>query len=123
MRTDNDDFMMKMVTISVVDRTYELILCELKTLMEWKAAVYYEKCELKFDDSQKRVNIKILRDGHQLVKWKTLGEISDEETVFYIEKKGIGANKKDIEELHRVLNHKGVRNMEFAFRNAGILDA
>ena len=58
-----------------------------------------------------------------MVKLETLGEIIDEETVFYIEKKGIGGNKKDIEKLHRVLNHKGVRNMELAFRNAGRLDA
>ena len=54
-----------------------------------------------------------------MVKLETLGEISDEETVFHIEKKGVGANKKDIEKMHRVLNHKGVRNIEFAFRNAG----
>ncbi len=108
--------MKKMITVSVVDREDELFLCGLNTLMEWKAAVYYEKCELRFDDSQKRVKI-------QLVKLKTLGEISDEETVFYIEKKEIGAYKKDIEKMHRVLNHKGVRNMEFAFRNAGRIDA
>ena len=57
------------------------------------------------------------------MKLETLGEISDEDTVFYMEKKGIGAKKKDIEKLHRVLNHKGVRNMEFAFRNAERLDA
>ena len=43
--------------------------------------------------------------------------------MFYIEKNGIGANKKDIEKLHRVLNHKGVRNIESAFRNAGRLDS
>ena len=47
-----------------------------------------------------------------LVKLETLGEISNEEAVFYIEKKKVGANKKDIEKMHRVLNHKGVRNME-----------
>ena len=29
------------------------------------------------------------------------------EIVFYIEKNGIGADKKDIEKLYRVLNHKG----------------
>ena len=61
--------------------------------------------------------------GHQLVKLETLGEISHEETVFYIEKNGVGANKKEIEKLHRVLNHKGVRNMKFAFRKAGRLDS
>ena len=58
-----------------------------------------------------------------MVKLETLGEISDEETIFFIEKKGIGAKKKDIEKVHRVLNHKGVRNIEFAFRNAGRLDS
>ena len=104
--------MMRMITVSVVDREYELFLCGLKILMEWKAAVYYEKCELKFDDSEKRVYIQISGGGHQLVKLETLGEISDEETIIYIEKKGIGANKKDIEKMHRVLNHKGVKNME-----------
>ena len=41
MRTDNGDFMMKIVTVSVIDREDELFLCGLKTLMEWKAAVYY----------------------------------------------------------------------------------
>ena len=45
------------MTLSVVDREDKLFLCVLKILMEWKAAVYYEKCELKFDDSQKRVNM------------------------------------------------------------------
>ena len=90
--------------------------------MEWKAAVFYEKCELRFDDRQKKVKIQISRGGHQLVKLETLGEISNEEAVFYIEKKKVGANKKDIERMHRVLNHKGVRNMEFAFRNAGRMD-
>ena len=43
--------------------------------------------------------------------------------MFYIEKNGIGAYKDEIEKLHRVLNHKGARNMEFAFINAGRLDA
>ena len=58
-KTDNGNFMIKMVKVSVVDGEDELFLCGLKTLMEWKAAVYYKKCELKFDDSQKRVNIQI----------------------------------------------------------------
>ena len=74
-----------------------------------------------FDETKKRVYLQIGEGGHQLKK-KTWGEIGHEETVLYIEKNGIGANKKEIEKLHRVLNHKGVRNMEFAFRNAGRLD-
>jgi len=56
------------------------------------------------------------------IKLETLGEIGHEETVMYIENNYIGTNKKGIEKLHRVLNHKGVKNIEFAFRNAGRLD-
>merc|ERR1711996_34117 len=94
MRTDDDSFMKKMITISVVNRDDDLFLCGLKTLMEWKAAVFYEKCELRFDDSQKKVKIQISGGGHQLVKLETLGEISNEEAVFYIEKKKVGEEEK-----------------------------
>ena len=86
MRADKDDFIMKMVTVSIVDREDELFLCGLMTLIEWKAAVYYEKYELKFDDSQNIGNIQISGGGHQLVKLENLGEIGHEETVLYIEK-------------------------------------
>ena len=85
--------------------------------------MFNEKSEMMFDENKKRVYMNISGGGHQLVKLETLGEIGHEETVFYIEKNGIGANKKEIEKLHRVLNHKGVRNMELAFRNAGRLDS
>ena len=77
---------------------------------------------MMFDETKKRVYMQILEGGHQLVKLETLGEIGHEETVMYIENNDIGTNKKSIEKLHRVLNHKGVKNMEFAFRNAGRLD-
>ena len=85
--------------------------------------MFYEKSEILFDETKKRVCMNISGGGHQLVILETLREIGHEETVFYIEKNGIGANKKEIEKLHRVLNHKGVRNMEFAFRNTGRLDS
>ena len=51
MRTDDDSFIKKMITISVVNRDDDLFLCGLKTLMEWRVALYCEKCELRFDDS------------------------------------------------------------------------
>merc|ERR1712114_29241 len=123
MKTESDDYIRRMITVSIVEKDDELFLCGLKTLIEWKAAVFYEKSEMMFDETKKRVNMSISGGGHQLVKLETLGEISHGETIFYIEKNGVGANKKDIEKLHRVLNHKGVRNMEFAFRNTGRLDS
>ena len=99
MKTENDDYIRKVVTVSILDREDELFLCGLKTLIEWKAAVYYEKREMMFDETKKKVYMTISAGGHQLVKLETLGEI--------------GANKKDIEKLYRVLNHKVVSNIDF----------
>ncbi len=123
MKTENDDYIRRIITVSIVDREDELFVCGLKTLIEWNAAVFYQRSEMMFDETKKRVYMSISGGGHQLVKIETLGKISHEETVFYIGKNGVRANKKEIEKLHRVLNHKGVRNLEFAFRNAGRLDS
>ena len=92
-------------------------------MIERKAAAFYEKSGMIFDETKKRVYMSISGGGHQLVKLETLGEISHEETVSYIENNGIGVNKIEIEKLHRAFNHKGLRNIEFAFRNAGRLDS
>ena len=43
MKTENDDYIRRMITVSIVDREDELFLCGLKTLIEWKAAVFYEE--------------------------------------------------------------------------------
>ncbi len=114
MKTENDDYIRRMITVSIVDREDELFLCGLKTLIEWKVAVFYERSKMMFDETKKRVYMSILGGGHQLVKLEALGEVSHEETVFFIENNGVGAKKKEIEKLHRVFNHKGVKNMEFA---------
>ena len=53
MKTDCDDYIRKMVTVSIVDREDELFLCGLKTLIEWKAAVFYEKSLMIFDEIKK----------------------------------------------------------------------
>ena len=87
MKTESDDYIRRMITVSIVDKDDELFLCGLKTLIDWKAAVFYEKSEMMFDETKKRVFMNISGGGHQLVKLETLGEISNEETVLYIEKK------------------------------------
>ena len=68
MKTENDDYIRRMITVSIVDREDELFLCGLKTLIEWKAAVFYEKSEMMFDETKKRVYMNISGGGHQLVK-------------------------------------------------------
>ena len=84
MKTENDDYIRKMVIASIVNREDELFLCGLKALIEWKAAVFYEKSEMMFDEIKKRVYMQISAGGHQLVKLETLGEIGHEKRVFYI---------------------------------------
>ena len=94
MKTDGDYYVRKMITVSHVDREDKLFLCGLKTLIEWKVVVFYEKSKMMLDETKQRVYIKISKGGRQLVKFETLGEIGHEETVLYIEKNNIGVNKR-----------------------------
>ena len=68
MKTDGEDYVRKLITISIVDREDELFLCGLKILLEWKVAVFYEKSEMMFYETKKRVYMRISEGGHQLVK-------------------------------------------------------
>ena len=53
-------------------------MCRLKTLKKLKAALFYERREMMFDETKKRVYMSTSGGGHQLVKLETLGEISHE---------------------------------------------
>ena len=53
-------------------------------MIAWKAAVFYVKSEMMFDETKKRDYMEISEGGHPLVKLETLGEIGHEETVMYI---------------------------------------
>ncbi len=52
-KTENDDYIRRMITVSIADREDDL-LCGLKTLIEWKAAVFYDKSEMMFDETKKK---------------------------------------------------------------------
>ena len=49
------------------------------------------------------------KGGHQLMKLETLGEWSQERSVLYIKGTSECINRK----VHRVLNHKGVKYMDY----------
>ena len=70
MKTDRDDYIRKMITVSIVDRKNELMLCGLKTLIEWKAAVFYEKSEIMFGETKKSMY-------ENLRGWSSIGKIRD----------------------------------------------
>ena len=65
--------------------------------------------------------MEVLKGGHHLLRLEPLGEWRQYRSVMYI-KLNVCSNKRDIEKIHRVLNHKGVKNLECAFRNIGKLD-
>ena len=46
---------------------------------------------------------------------ETVGEWNDEESLHYVEKERDITTKSAIVIIHKVLNHKGVKNMECAF--------
>ena len=62
------------------------------------------------------------KGGHQLVKLETLGEWSQERSVLYKKENDVSMNRSYIEKVHRVLNHKGVMIMDYAFRSAERLE-
>ena len=64
MKTEKDDYIRRMITVSIVDRENELFVCGLKTLIEQKAAVFYEKSEMMFDETKKTVFMNI-SGGHE----------------------------------------------------------
>ena len=78
----------------------------LKTLREWKAAVFYEKNEMVFSYSNKIVSMEMSKGRHQLVKLETLGEWSQERSVLYIKENDENISKKYVERVNRILNHE-----------------
>ena len=58
MTQDGDgEYIRKSIDMNIIDRVEDLFLCGLKTLREWKAAVFYERNEMEFDVTKKRVSM------------------------------------------------------------------
>ena len=73
---------------------------------------------MEFNLKKKRVLIEMSKGGHQLVKLEFVGEWSNERSMHNLETENV-FNKSSIEKMHRVLNHKRVKKLEYAFRSAG----
>ena len=59
MKVGDKDYIRKIICVNVKAREEDLFLCELKTLREWKAAVFYEDNEMEFSNSKKRVSMEM----------------------------------------------------------------
>ena len=57
-----------------------------------------------------------------LVNLEKVGEWTDEESIYYVKKETDVNTRKAVTKIHKILNHKRVEQMEFAYRNAGKLD-
>ena len=64
MKVEDEDYVRKIIDMNVIYREVDLFLCGLKTLREWKASVFYEKNEMEFSLTKKRVSSKILKGGY-----------------------------------------------------------
>ena len=122
MQDGDGNYMRKSINVNIIDREEDLFLCGLKTLRDWKGAVFYERNEMEFDVTKKRVSMEMSKGGHQFVKLESLKEWNQERSIIYVKQKDVGLNKRWIEKVPRVLNHKSAKNMEFSFRSAGNLE-
>ena len=77
---------------------------------------------MEFDINKKRVSMEMSKGRHQLVKLESLEEWNQERSIMYVKENDVVLNKRSMEKVHRVLNHKSAKNMEFAFRSAGKLE-
>ena len=118
-KVEDGDYIKREVVANIVDKEEELFLCGRKTLQEWKAAVFFEENRLEFTEKKKRVNLELSIGGHMLIKLEKVGEWNDEESVQYVKKESDVNSRKAISKIHRILNHKKIEQMEYAYRNAG----
>ena len=57
-----------------------------------------------------------------LINLETVGEWTDEDSVCFVKKEDDVTTRKAVSKIHRILNHKRIEQMEYAYRNAGKLD-
>ena len=84
--------------------------------------MFFEENRLEFTEKKKRVNLELSIGGHMLIKLEKVGEWNDEESVHYVKKESDVNSRKAISKIHRILNHKKIEQMEYAYRNVGRLD-
>ena len=84
--------------------------------------MFYERNEMELNVTKKRILMKMSKGGHQLVKLESLEEWNQERSIMYVKENDVVLNKRSMEKVHRVLNHKSAKNMEFVFRSTGKLE-
>ena len=58
-----------------------------------------------------------------LINLEKVGECTEEGSVCFVKKENYVNTRRAVSKMHRILNHKKVEQMEYAYRNAGKLDS
>ena len=90
-------------------------------MTDWKTALYFEEQKLKFNDNGKSTSLNLSEGGHMLINLERVGEWTDKDSICFVKKEKDVTTMKAIAKIHKILNHKKIEQMEYAYRNAGKL--
>ena len=68
------------------------------------------------------MNLELSEGGHMLINLEKVGEWTKEDSVCFVKKENDVNTRKAVSKINRILNHKKLEQMEYAYRNAGKLD-
>merc|ERR1712074_396073 len=122
-KTDDNDFMKRIVTANVIQSNEVNFLCGEETLVDWRTVLDFEEKKLGFKDPQKKVDL--IKESHLVVKLELVGKWKEDEAVFLV-KEEIDKHKdikslNAVTKIHKRLNHRSKEQMFYAYKNAGKL--
>ena len=121
-KVENDDYIKRELTANVIETDDISFLCGRKTLEEWDTKVDFKGKKLEFKENEKSTELDISEGGHMLVSLEKVGAWTDEDSIYLIKNDNDVTSKKAITKIHKILNHKKVEQMNFAYNNAGKLN-
>lgn len=116
LKTGTGDMMRKTITANLIEMDKAILLCGDETLRSWNTMLDFKEGALYFKDTEKKVYL--VRKTHILANLEMVGIVGDDVAVMVVEDEG-AMNLKNIREIHQNLNHKGRKQIENAYRNAG----
>ena len=122
MKVEGNDYVRREITANIIDSDEVTFLCGQKTLTDWKTALYFAEQKLKFTEKGKSTGLNLSEGGHMLVNLERVGEWTDEDSICFVKKENDVTTLKAITKIHKILNHKKIEQMEYAYRNAGKLN-
>jgi len=79
-KTDDNDFMKRIVTANVINSNEVNFLCGEETLVDWRTVLDFEERKLGFKEQQKKVDL--IKRTHLVVKLELVGKWNNDEAVF-----------------------------------------